>query len=106
MAEKLKKGRIVYYILNENDVRLIGKAKSAYINRSEDFPAGAQTYVGNPVAVGDEVPAIVVTVWPNEFGDGIPGFNGQAFLDGNFQLWLTSVREGTEPGTWHWPERE
>ena len=44
-------------------------------------------------------PTIVVCrVWSEET------VNGQVFLDGNDTLWTSSVVEGTEPGTWHWPE--
>lgn len=69
------------------------------------WPAGAQAHIGNPVSEGEIVPLVVVRVWPNEFGEGVPGVNGQAFLDGNDALWITSAKEGTEPGTWAWPPR-
>lgn len=69
------------------------------------WPAGAQAHIGNTAAEGDIVPLVVVRVWPNEYGEGIPGVNGQAFLDGNDVLWVTSAKEGTEPGTWAWPAR-
>jgi hypothetical protein len=48
----------------------------------------------------------VVVVWPNEHGPDFDGVNGQAFLDGNDVLWITSAKEGTEPGQWSWPIRE
>ena len=47
---------------------------------------------------GDIVPLIVVRVWNNEYGDK-PGVNGQIILDGEFTLWVTSVRE-YEGGFW------
>lgn len=33
------------------------------------------------------------------------GINGQAVLDGNDALWVTSAPEGDGNGFWHWPER-
>lgn len=72
---------------------------------SENWPAGAIAHTGNPHTVGQELPLLVVSVYPDEFGAGVPGVNGQVFLDGNDVLWMTSAKEGIEPGTWHWPER-
>jgi hypothetical protein len=63
-------------------------------------PDGAQVHVGNPVTEGDEFPMIVCRTWSETT------VNGQVFLDGNDVLWTSSVVEGTEPGTWHWPERD
>lgn len=96
--------RSVLYSLSQNDVEQITRRRVA---RPHDagWPAGAQAHVGNPVRVGELVPLTIVRVWPDEYGEGIPGVNGQALLDGNDSLWVTSAREGTEPGTWHWPER-
>jgi hypothetical protein len=33
------------------------------------------------------------------------GVNGQAFLDGDQTLWVTSAPQGDWPGSWDWPER-
>ncbi len=71
----------------------------------EQWPIGAQAHIGNSAYAGQEFPLVVVRVWPNEFGAGNPGVNGQAFLDGNDSLWVTSAGEGTENGQWHWPEK-
>jgi hypothetical protein len=30
---------------------------------------------------------------------------GQVFLDGNDSLWVTSVKQGSEPGQWFEPPR-
>lgn len=79
-------GRIVHYILTEDDV-LATRSKH-----------------GNPHHAGQHVPMIIVVVWPNEYGPNFDGVNGQVFLDGTDSLWITSKKEGTEPGTWHWPE--
>lgn len=101
--ENLTVGRIVQYVLNRQDVEAIERRRVERAGHSPDWPAGAQAHVGNSVGVGDIVPAIVV--WPHHNEDST--FNGQAFLDGNDVLWLTSVKYNPTPtvlpGTWHWP---
>lgn len=65
-------------------------------------------------SAGDLRPAIVVTVWPE---DGTPhggSLQLQVFTDGTNDgpsyasgiAWKTSVVEGTDLGTWRWPERQ
>lgn len=103
-------GRIVHYRLSESDVRAITRRRTdgaSIHSRIEagTWPTGAQAHIGNTHHVGQVVPAIIVQVWPNEYGPDHDGINAQAFLDGNDQLWLTSVREGSEPGQWMWPAR-
>jgi hypothetical protein len=80
MGEDITPGRIVLYRLNEVDVKRI---RPGY---------------GNTARVGEEYPAIVVRVWLDGYG-----INGQVFLDGPDTLWITSAKEGTEPGQWRWP---
>ncbi|TLF34002.1 hypothetical protein FE256_02240 [Microbacterium sp. 5K110] len=93
------RGRIVLYTLSEADVHAINRRRSdATASGVGGTHSGAQVHVGNEARVGDVVPVVVVRVWPD-------GINGQALLDGNDTLWLTSRREGTEPGTWAWPPR-
>lgn len=103
-------GRIVHYTLSESDAQQINRRRTDGNSirermAAEKWPAGAQAHIGNYAQPGDEVPLLVVRVWPDEFGVGVPGVNGQAFLDGNDVLWVTSAKEGDEPGTWHWPEK-
>ncbi len=86
-------GRIVHYKLSAND--------AARIN--QNWRSGNET--GNASTEGDIVPLIIVRIWPDEYGPGVAGVNGQAFLDGHDTLWVTSAREGTEPGQWSWPPR-
>lgn len=86
-------GRIVHYKLSATDALRI----------NGNWRKGDGT--GNASAEGDVVPLIIVRVWPDEFGTGVAGVNGQAILDGNDTLWVTSAKEGTEPGTWSWPPR-
>jgi len=81
------------------------------------------------LANGEHRPAIIVRVWPGEYGNDEvkDGINVQVFLDGGNDTdaalgmgyttmderergtaWRTSVRYSGEsvPGSWHWPERE
>lgn len=57
---------------------------------------------------GQHRPAIIVRVWEDGrvqlqvFTDG--SNDGAPFASGI--VWRTSVHEGTESGSWHWPERE
>ena len=104
-------GRIVHYKLSDNDVEQIGRRRTsskAIAERihEEKWPTGAQAHIGNTPSAGDVVPLIIVRVWPDEGGPGVYGVNGQALLDGNDVLWVTSVHEGAEKGQWIWPPRE
>ena len=122
--QKPSVGRIVQYTLTEDDAKQInrrrttGKAIAARIQNNgqiatdgavigEQWPIGAQAHIGNPASAGDVVPLLIVRVWPDEYGPGQPGVNGQAFLDGNDSLWITSADESSEPkqGKWNWPPR-
>lgn len=124
-------GRTVLYTLSDTDAEAVNRRRTSGSSIAErikrqvlaaaetadqnserivggtvpQWPLGAQAHIGNPASAGDVVPLVVVRVWPNEYGEGVPGVNGQAFLDGNDALWITSAREGTEPGTWAWPPR-
>jgi hypothetical protein len=97
-------GRIAHYHLSEYDVQALTRRRVAKPHDA-DWPAGAQAHVGNPHNIGQTVPFLMVNIFASEYGEGIAGVNGQAFLDGNDVLWVTSAREGTAPGTWSWPER-
>lgn len=103
-------GRIVFYRLTQDDVDAIQRRRtnSALIAKALEagnWPEGAQAHIGNPVNAGEIVPLMVTQVWPNEYGPDFHGINGQCLLDGNDSLWVTSIKEGEEPGTWHWPPR-
>ena len=105
-------GRIVHYRLSEDDARAISRRRTTSASIRERmqadppaWPEGAQAHMGNFAAEGDVVPLVVVRVWPNEYGEGVPGVNGQALLDGNDQLWVTSAKEGDDAGQWSWPPR-
>jgi hypothetical protein len=90
--EPVTVGRIVIYKLSKQNV-------------SEIYGQRLRSGPGNPIQENLDVPLIVTAVWPEEFGPGKPGINGQAILDGNDTLWVKSVCEGSGPGTWHWPVR-
>ena len=94
-------GRIVHYVLSALDADTINRRRVPGVGHSEGWPEGAQAHVGNPAYAGGIVPAIVV--WPHN--NAVQSFNGQAFLDGNDVLWITSVYydESEQHGTWHWP---
>ena len=104
MSQKPSVGRIVHYRLSEQDAVAINRRRAAD-TRSAAWPVGAQAHVGNSVGAGEVVPLIVVRVWPDEYGPGVPGINGQAILDGNDALWVLSAKEGADLGTWAWPPR-
>ena len=88
-------GRIVLYKLSVNDLSEIARIRML---------GGAAR--GNVPLVGEEVPLIVTSVKEPRLAADLPRrLNGQVILDGNDSLWVTSVPEGDEPGTWHWPER-
>jgi hypothetical protein len=66
---------------------------------------------------GEQRPAIIVKVWPDEYGPGIPGVNVQVFSDSDGPSsndglpavsWHTSLKydeSAKELGSWHWIER-
>jgi hypothetical protein len=87
-------GRIVDYQLSAEDVKQIDEMRAPRIDFGRRM---------NPHSVGQIVPFVIVVVWPNEYGPEYHGVNGQALLDGNESLWVTSAKCGTEPGTWSWP---
>lgn len=85
--------RIVNYRVSARDVEQIVRQRSAsqYVSH------------GNEVNVGDVFPMMVIRAWKP--GDAEHTINGQAFLDGNDTLWVTTATEGDKPGQWHWPVR-
>lgn len=96
---KLTVGRIVRYVLSAADCRAI-EDNEDLVNQ---LIRGNPILVGNTPREGEIVPAVVVVPWSDT------RFNGQAFLDGNQNVWLTSVsldQETKRPGTWHWAEFE
>jgi hypothetical protein len=110
----LIEGRIVHYVMSDQDAQEVNRRRTdgASIRdriNQDKWPIGAQAHIGNSVMAGEHFPAIVVRVWPREFGEE-PGVNLQVFLDGNDSLWVTSAKfatpESIELGTCHWPEKQ
>lgn len=109
----LKPGRIVYLVLSAVMASEITRRRTTGASIAErmkadppSWPPGAQAHVGNGVAEGDSVPAMVVAV----VGDSST-VNLKAMLDGSDTYWATSVPYAEwspdaeslpEPGTWHW----
>lgn len=86
-------GRIVQYRLAQDDVNAINEQRGV-------STAGLR---GNPVAVSQVYPMMIVRVW-TEDPKPTDAVQGQVFLDGNDTIWKTSVHLGDEPGTFFWPE--
>ncbi len=110
MSQQPSTGRIVHYILSADDTKQINRRRTSRVSIAQNieegkWPIGAQAHIGNSATAGDVVPLMIVRVWPDEYGPGVPGVNGQALLDGNDVLWVTSAREGTEEGQWAWSPR-
>lgn len=95
-------GRIVIYTVSADDAARINKRRKDFNdNTKENWPLGAQAHVGNDVAEGDQFPMIVTRVW-----EGTANLiNGQVMLDGNDNIWKTSLAQGDGPNTWMWPVR-
>lgn len=90
-------GRIVHYKLSMTD--------ALRIKNQRDNEVSKRIHASNEARENDVVPLLIVRVWPDEYGPGIPGVNGQAFLDGNDSYWVTSAAEGDKAGQWAWPPR-
>ena len=111
-SPKPEMGRFVRYTLTPQDSMTINKRREANktyrhpgADVSDRAPAGAQAHAGNSTHAGQVLPMLIVRVWPDEFGPGVPGVNGQVFLDGQDQHWVCSAAEGEGQGQWHWPTR-
>ena len=76
-------GRVVVYKTTEQDQSLM-KAKSETDGRCN---------------VQEELPAVIVAVWSDEC------VNLKVNLDGDGEIWKTSINNGNEQGQWNWPER-
>ena len=99
--------RFVIYTLSPEDVSQITYRRTSHEEIRErlnanTWPIGAQVMVGNPPAVGQQFPALVVRVLSNDILE-ITGINLRVFLDGTDELWVQNAQEGPEPGKWHWP---
>lgn len=93
-------GRILHYRLSASDCERIEAQRG-------DRGDGARLFQGSHPTPGDVVPLVVVRRWPDEFPNAevTCGVNGQAILDGNDTLWITSAPHGAGDGEWTWPPR-
>ena len=90
-------GDIILYQLSDIDAESINRRyRHAAHNRGmmRVRKDGYQSHFGNRVGMGEVVAMIVTKVWSSTC------VNGQAVLDGNDSLWLTSACEGEGPGYW------
>lgn len=97
-------GRVVHYVLSEQDAQIINDRNSIGndLSAEERIPAIAY-HGGNRVREGQHCAMVIVHVWN---GEGL--VNGQVLLDGLSNYWATSVRHSGEtkaPGSWHWIEK-
>jgi len=101
--EGLTNGRVVHYVLSEDDAKLINERRKAANQTpvNERIP-GIQYYVGNNVEPGKHCPMVITEVWNV---DGL--VNGKVLLDGQDDYWVTSKYYSDEkkPYTWHWIEK-
>lgn len=111
-------GRIVHYRLSADDASQINRRRTSGVSiatRMKTFaqspqdgtfvygwPEGAQAHIGNAVAEGDTFPMLITRVWGDNPSSAV---NGQAYLDGNDVLWVTSACVGSGPRTFSWPTR-
>lgn len=108
LAAHVSIGRFVHYVLNDEDAAKINGRRTSGSSIQEriledKWSIGAQAHIGNKVAAGDVLPALVVRTLPSEQA------NLQVFLDGNDVYWATTRAQAApgrlEPGRWQWPAR-
>lgn len=114
-------GRLVHYRLSADDALAINRRRTSgqsiaartknaipptegrnHATTIYGWPAGAQAHIGNDAREGDIFPMLITKVWGDTPDSAV---NGQAFLDGNDVLWVTSVTAGDGPRTFSWPAR-
>lgn len=100
MTAAVSVGRIVQYVLTEQDAQAVNQRRADADNfGARSNRTGYAVHVGNAAEAGQVFPLLVVRVWE----DG--PVNGQVFLDGTDVLWVTSSNQGDQAGQWRWPER-
>lgn len=96
-------GRVVHYVLGEDDAKIVNERNQIGNDLSVDEQVpGLQYHGGNSVATGQHCAMVIVQVWSV---DGT--VNGKVLLDGLSNYWVTSRRysDAKEAGTWHWIEK-
>lgn len=96
-------GRIVHLTLSDEQALGINKRRAdARASAIGSTNSGAIVHAGNPAHGGDVYPLLITRLWADEPTEDTC-VNGQVFLDGNDSLWVTSAKQGTEPGQWFDP---
>ena len=90
---------IVNYKLTAENAANINRRRTNSLSIAERikkkiWPIGAQAHIGNEALEGEIFPMVITGIWSETC------VNGQVFLDGNDQLWITSALRGDEPGNW------
>lgn len=106
MSQKPSIGRSVHYRLTAAQAAEINRRRTTSASIAERikhqvWPLGAQAHIGNSHTEGQVLPLTIVVV----HDEPLVTVNGQALLDGNDTLWVTSASEGDQPGQWSWPPR-
>ncbi|MFJ6841334.1 hypothetical protein ACIQRE_01545 [Streptomyces griseoluteus] len=85
-------GRIVHYRMSDDDIaRFRQELRHSLRLEEHNAPEAGQPYAAVITSVTDH---------PDH-----PDVNLKVLLDGPFDFFAPSRVEGTEPGTWSWPER-
>lgn len=86
--------RVVYFVFNQTAAHAVER------QRLRSPGSGETGGGGNPVRVGDILPALVVQTW----GAESTSINLKVMLDGPDTYWATSIPydAAKTPGTWHW----
>lgn len=100
MALPNSTARFVHYRLTADDVLAINNKRRPPLTIAQRIaflmsPPPPSGFLGSSISVGDIFPMLVTAVRPLD-----ASLNGQVFLDGNDNLWVQNVREGTSPGNW------
>ena len=94
---EIQLGDIVLYQLTKDDAEIINR-RYRHASHNQDLmrvsKTGYQAHFGNAVGEGTVVVLIVTQVWSSTC------INGQAILDSNDSLWVTSACKGEDPGYW------
>lgn len=86
----LRLGQTLMYRLSLDDLQRVAETRGT----GGDGPLGSAPFVGQVV------PLVVTRILLEHVGENQHAVNGQALLDGPDRLWVTTVREGDEPGQW------
>jgi hypothetical protein len=98
-------GRIVHYKLTALNAEHINRRREdAKETRVSSNKSGVQVHVGNTARAGDICAMLIVGLWTDNPDHQSP-VQGQVFLDGNDNLWVSSVIQGDAEGQFSQPVR-